>query len=132
MLFPVTNRNLVLVGKECGIASKSWFWHFTVWEEHRHLSGQPWQDSETTRRKNKCIIADLRAPPRVSPRSHPHDVLNRRILDRTNLSARTVRKDSLTITKLSYRPCSSTRNETKFCNYVSHVCFFLTSNLASI
>ncbi|TNN60585.1 hypothetical protein EYF80_029186 [Liparis tanakae] len=74
MLFPVTNSDLVSAGKECGIASNSWFWHFTVCEKHKHLSGQPWQDSTAARRKRrrkrKCIV----------PRMPPHDVLNRRIL----------------------------------------------------
>lgn len=88
MLFPVTNRNLVLLGKECGIASKSWFWHFTVWEKHRHLSGQPWQCNTTASMNNRCIIAELRALPRTSPLIHPP---RRRSLVSTNLWAQTLR-----------------------------------------
>lgn len=92
MLFPVTNKDLVLVGKECGISSKSWFWHFTICEEHEHLFGQPWQDCTTARSKSKYIIPDL-----ISPRFHPDDVLSSgRILGCRNVSARSVRKNHFT------------------------------------
>ena len=99
MLFPVTKIILVLVGKELGIASKSWFWHFTVSEEHKHLSGQQWQDSASARRTSKCIIPDLCAPPRL----HPRDVLKGRIFGFLQICVRrAVRKDPA-----QSPPCSS-------------------------
>lgn len=124
ILFPVRSRNVVLVGKECGIDSKSWFWHFTVSEEHRHLSGQSWQDStaEERRSKSKRIVTDVCVSPRLSPRSHTHGAVNGRILDCENLSAQTARKDSFPGIPVSRPPPSSTGIMGKFFSRVSHVC----------
>lgn len=104
MLFPVTNRILVLLGIEFGIESKSCFWHFTVCEEHTHRSGQLRQGSETASTTSRWTIADPSPLRRISP----HAELNRRI-------SVTVRKDSLDENSiLAVPPCSSARHTPKF------------------
>lgn len=104
MLFPVTNRILVLLGIDCGIESKSCFWHFTVCEEHTHRSGQLRQGSETASTTSRWTIADPSPLGRISP----HVELNRRI-------SVTVRKDSLDENSiLPVPPSSSARHTPKF------------------